>query len=396
MRLFDNATEMSSVGPTRDVSPTMSRLVIADLAPNEERSYVFELPEATIGEHVGYAFLDPTLEVPDVDRSNNVFGPVISSLEGIVINEVFYDPIGMDDPAITGSGAFVELYTTAARDLSGFKLERYRADATLAETYTIPANTSAGPNGFLVLVDGAPTGTNAITVGSIVNGGNDGGALRLVDASGNALDAVAWGTAGDAGVTPFRGETTASFDVREGYSLGRNSVGLDVDNNLSDFFVWRIPTPGALNRVSLTNNADTCADAYLLSDGQQGKFLIEANLGLASNTYSAVDQTQPGCDFSQVSRAGHDQIFSFVVPPGRTASVELNLTEKADIEIDGVLSSSPCENIATSTIGCNPSGTSSFGSLAAGTYYLIVLEDGPISLASMNESYTYVVQIELN
>jgi hypothetical protein len=67
-------------------------------------------------------------------------------------------------------------------------------------------------------------------------------AVQLVDASGHVVDAIQYGDAG-----PFNaGEGDAATDVVAGQSLSRDYLSSDTQNNLTDFYVTDLPTPGTI------------------------------------------------------------------------------------------------------------------------------------------------------
>ena len=338
-----------------------------------------------IGNYSSWVLVDPLSANPDLNRSNNVGGPVSAQISGVVINEVFYDSQGAD------TATFVELYGLPGLDVSGWRLEEVDGASGSVDPFTLPASTIIPANGYLVVGDGSVANED-VDAGSWADLQNGPDNVVLKDASGVVVDAVGWGSFASA---TFAGEGNPSIDVGQGYAIGRDLESIDTEDNAQDFFAWRVPTPGEPNVLGLTNSADTCADAFTLSDGMAGRFLIESSIGGLANNYTALDTSASGCAASFGTLAGADQVFAFVVPAGKTANVTLDLDDRASVDIDAALTANPCSSLNMGLVGCNAIFTDTFTGLAAGTYYLVVFEDSSTYQSSASEPYRYEIEISL-
>jgi PKD repeat protein len=361
-------TDTIPVGSTHTVSVTRSNL--------------------GVGNYNAWALVDPEEYNPDLDRTNNAGGPSSFSIESLLINEFMYRTAGAD------TGTFVELYGTPGMDISGYTLEGVNgADGSVYDTLSFTTGTTIPADGFLVIGDGTVAGEDITDSFVDLQNGHDN--LILKDDAGVVLDAVGYGDFSSAPGN-FVGEGTAVANSPDDYSLGRNAAVVDTDDNSADFYFWREPTPGAQNALALTNDADTCADAYELSNGESGRFLVQGDLGGLSNDFTSLAAGGSGtCSATGTSFSGPDQVFSFTVPTGMSADVVLDLDDNANIDLDSVLTASPCSSLDTGFVGCNIGFAETFTGLAAGTYYLVILEDAASTSAGTSEPYEYVVDIDL-
>ncbi|WP_127792590.1 lamin tail domain-containing protein [Agromyces sp. LHK192] len=99
--------------------------------------------------------------------------PALAADAGVVVNEIWYDGVPADA---------IELYNTSAEpvDVSGWKVQ----DDKLTETGVIPAGTTIGPGGFLVLAKDATPG--------FPFGLGKGDAVTLLDAADVVVDSYAY------------------------------------------------------------------------------------------------------------------------------------------------------------------------------------------------------------
>jgi hypothetical protein len=320
---------------------------------------------------------------PDLDRSNNIGGPVNAQVAGLVINEVYYDSPSTD------TATFVEIYGLPGLDLSGYVLEEIDGNAAVGDPFTLPQGTVIPADGYLVVGDGTVVNedVNAGAWADLQNGPDN---LVLKDNNGVVIDSVGWG---DFTAASFFGEGSSTTDASAGYSIGRDVESIDTDDNADDFYMWRVPTPGAVNAVSFVNDADTCADAYLISDGVNGRFVIEGNLGGTTNNYTALDNTASGCAAANATLGGADQVLSFTVPAGQTGEVFLDLDDNASVDIDVALTGDPCSSLNMGLVGCNVVLSDTYSNLAPGTYYLVVFEDSTTFQSSQDEPYRYEIEL---
>ncbi len=357
------------VGSTITVSTTVSNLAVGDYTP--------------------YVYADVYADNPDLDRTNNVASAQTFSVVSVLINEVLYQTAGHD------TGTFVELYGTPGMDLSGYKLDGINgADGSRYGSYTIPNGTTMPADGYLVIGDG--TVANEDLTDPFVDLQNGPDSVALEDPSGAVLDALGYGDF-SAAPSNFAGEGSAVGDAPDDYSLGRDLVSTDTDDNSADFFMWRQPTPGGPNVPTLTNSADTCTDAYSIADGVSGKFIFSGDVGGLTNDYTSLAAGGSGtCAATGNTFGGPDQVFSFTIPSGKTGDVDLTLYDYANVDLDSVLTGDPCDSLDSGFVGCSYVGTETFTGLAAGTYYVVVLEDASTSQAGASEPYDYVVNITLH
>jgi hypothetical protein len=138
---------------------------------------------------------------------------------------------------------FIELYNACATpaDLSGYKLVYRSATGTTDIELLAFTSQSVPSSGYLVVGQTNYTGTAAVryTASGMAAAG---GGVALLDASGNIIDSVGYGTAANAYV-----EGTAAPAPPSGQSIARQPNGHDGNNNGSDFSVAATPTPGAAN-----------------------------------------------------------------------------------------------------------------------------------------------------
>ena len=156
-----------------------------------------------------------------------------------VISEVLYDAAGTDN-----GNVFVELFGTPGTLLDGLLLEGVNGtDGSVYRSVllagTIPAD------GIFVIGDDSGDGTSLVGQADLVadidfQNGPD--SIQLRD-SGGVLDALGYG---DFSTAIFAGEGSAAPDAAPGQSLARFNPWLDSDNNLSDFLVLDVPSPGAV------------------------------------------------------------------------------------------------------------------------------------------------------
>jgi hypothetical protein len=167
----------------------------------------------------------------------------------IVINEVFYDAVGVD----TNGDVFIELAGTPNGDISAYKLYLVNGDdGVIKDTITMPVGSKMQADGLFVIADsktGSPGVTNVSSADMIENFDPQNGpdCVQLVDEAGGLIDAVAYGDIAAAvaenGLECVEGEPAAT--VPSGSSLSRKS-GVDANNNFLDFSALNPPSPHIL------------------------------------------------------------------------------------------------------------------------------------------------------
>jgi hypothetical protein len=156
-----------------------------------------------------------------------------------VISEVLYDAAGTDN-----GNVFVELFGPPGTLLDGLLLEGVNgADGVVYRSVllagTIPSD------GIFVIGDDSGDGTSLVIDVDLIRevdfqNGPDSIVLR---AGSIVLDALGYG---DFGGGVFAGEGSAAADVPGGSSLARFNPAVNTHNNMLDFVVLDLPTPGSV------------------------------------------------------------------------------------------------------------------------------------------------------
>ena len=154
-----------------------------------------------------------------------------------VISEVLYDAAGTDN-----GNVFVELFGTPGTLLDGLLLEGVNGtDGGVYESVLLAGIIPA--DGIFVIGDDSGNGTSLVgQADQIVDvdfqNGPDSIVLR---GSSGVLDALGYG---DFSAGIFAGEGSAAPDAAPGQSLARFNPWFDSDDNLGDFQLLDVPTPG--------------------------------------------------------------------------------------------------------------------------------------------------------
>lgn len=200
--------------------------------------------------------------------------------DNVVINEVYGG--GGNNGAVFNRD-FVELYnpTSGEIDVSGWSINQYAKNATVANTYRLPAGTIIAAKGSIVIgFAGGSTGDNlpeGILDGSKgVNFSTKRGGAELTDPEGNRIDLLAWGT--DSKVN--EGEK-ASAPTGNAESWKRIQTGVDTDDNSKDFEL-ATPTPEILPGES-SSQADEFAPVAAPAPTVDLKALPEAKSLIANS-----------------------------------------------------------------------------------------------------------------
>jgi len=156
-----------------------------------------------------------------------------------VLSEVYYDAPGTDDGLV-----FVELHGAPGTDLAGLVIEGINGSGgsvtvSLALSGLIPAD------GLFVVADADSGGLSAVAGADLLldfdfQNGPDSVLLR---SETGVLDALGYGAFGAGDV--FAGEGGPAPDPAAGSSLARVFADLDTDDNVADFQVLGVPTPGS-------------------------------------------------------------------------------------------------------------------------------------------------------
>lgn len=158
-----------------------------------------------------------------------------------LISEVLYDAAGADNGAV-----FVELAGAPDTSLDGFRLEGVNgADGSVY--LTVPLTGTIAASGVFTVADDSGDGTSAIAGADLITNfdfQNGPDSIVLRDGTGAVRDALGYGDF-PAG-TVFAGEGRPAPDAAAGSSLARAPGLIDRNDNLLDFSVLDVPTPGAV------------------------------------------------------------------------------------------------------------------------------------------------------
>lgn len=166
----------------------------------------------------------------------------------VVINELLYDAVGSD----TDGNLFIELKGTPEGNISGYKINFINGDdGKVTGSISISNGGKIPSDGILVIADtktGSTTSSNVANVDILANFDPQNGpdAVQLLNAKGGLIDALCYGET--AVKTAENGlamcEGAPAPDVSSGESLERPFDMEDSGDNLTDFAVMAMPTPG--------------------------------------------------------------------------------------------------------------------------------------------------------
>ncbi len=385
VRFYDDL----AAAPDDQTSASMSQSVSMTVPAGGTTTVTATSLNRPVGVYSAWAYVDPLRANPDRDRSNNIIGPQGYSVDVLVINEVMVATTGSDE------GVFVELFGRPGLDLSGYVLEEVNGSNGAVDAFTIPNGTVIPADGFIVIGDATTPNVDVVTPWADLQNGPD--SVVIKDTQGAVQDAVGYGAFGPGDT--FEGEGTTAGEAGDDYSLGRDAASLDTGDNAADFYSWSSPTPGEPNAQPGTG--ETCGSGIALSDGRDGRFLVEGTLTGKANDFTSLDDSADST-CSLVSNAatlgGSDQAFSFEVPAGRTGSVELTLFDSAARDLDSVLVRAPCAaSLTTNVVGCSvftgASLSETFTGLTPGTYHVILFEDADTYSGTSDADFSYVVEL---
>lgn len=154
-----------------------------------------------------------------------------------ILYEVLYDGQGAD-----ADDVFTEIYGMPGTSLDGWSLRGI--NGSTGATYRTVSLTGAviPSDGLLVIGTSSAAGTVLLArdFTARVDWQNGPDAVQLLDASGAVIDALQYGDAGSYGA----GEGAFAPDVLAGWSLTRDLLATDTDDNAYDFAPSSTPTPG--------------------------------------------------------------------------------------------------------------------------------------------------------
>lgn len=186
----------------------------------------------------------------------------------IVINEIFYDPIGSD----TGN-EWIELYNNGDTDIDLEGAIIQVAGAEYSDKFTFPHYILRAHRYVLI---GEQNVTEAIFTTNLVmqNGDTGTDGVRYVSPDGTYTDTVLYDSPNTSHLTDDDNAIGSSFapDVAAGCSLARIKDGYDTNNCEEDFIEESNPTPGLPNRVQI----DYGIEGIFLNEDTNPPLLIAA------------------------------------------------------------------------------------------------------------------------
>jgi hypothetical protein len=166
----------------------------------------------------------------------------ITTPDEIVINEILFNDDGSDD------NAFIELYGEPGVSLLGYTLIGINGNNG-QEYQAIELEGNIGQDGFFVIALSGSTSGEIIAAADMLSlsadyqNGPDNVILRW---GTTVIDALGYGIFDE--TETFAGEGNPAANVpSSGYSLGRDLLSTDTDDNASDFSAYQTPTPGIAN-----------------------------------------------------------------------------------------------------------------------------------------------------
>ncbi|MGD8311537.1 MAG: hypothetical protein PVJ66_02995 [Gammaproteobacteria bacterium] len=156
-----------------------------------------------------------------------------------VISEVLYDAAGTDN-----GNVFVELFGTPGTVLDGLLLEGI--NGTDGSSYmTVTLGGTIPGDGVFVIADDSGDGSSFVVNADLVADVDFQNAPDSIVLRGDSgiLDALGYG---DFSSAMFAGEGSPAADAPAGSSLARFNPLVDTDDNLADFLILDVPTPGTI------------------------------------------------------------------------------------------------------------------------------------------------------
>ena len=177
-------------------------------------------------------------------------------LAQVVINEVFYDPVGSD-----GAKEWIELFNNSDEIINLLNWKIYSAGSSFKHVLTLP-NIFIQPKGFLLITEDSTSKTDIKSKLAFQNGGGATDAIKLTNADESYLDIVFYDQPNSNNLLNENGVISKSFapDVKSGNSLARYQDGYDTNSSKDDFFESNKPTPKEDN---ILKKPDPNRDKYI-------------------------------------------------------------------------------------------------------------------------------------
>lgn len=161
-----------------------------------------------------------------------------SSIAGsaVLIQEVYYDQLGAD-----GDAVFTELWGTPGLSLDGWSLVAINQGGVTYRVVNLMGGTIPTDGIFVISTTNAVSSLFTVSnfVGNVDWQNGPGDTIELRDDSNALIDALSYGVANVGGY----GEGSPAIGAAEGYSLSRDELGTDTNDNGLDFSAV-LPTPG--------------------------------------------------------------------------------------------------------------------------------------------------------
>ena len=158
------------------------------------------------------------------------------AVSAVVIQEVYYDQPGAD-----GDAVFTELRGTPGLSLDGWSLVGINQDGATYRSVHLMGGIIPLDGMFVISTANAEPSLSIVSdlIGNIDWQNGPGDTIELRDESNALIDALRYGEFGVDGY----GEGSPAIGAAEGFSLSRDEMGTDTNDNALDFRAV-LPTPG--------------------------------------------------------------------------------------------------------------------------------------------------------
>jgi len=166
--------------------------------------------------------------------------------QGVVINEVLYDPDGSD------SGyEWIELYNNSDQsvNLNGWMIRKAGSQFELVYAFDLFSGYTIPSHSYFLIGEEFVPDTDLTTSLAFQNGGSETDGIRLISADGLYTDTILYDSP-NANELPDDISNPGEYfapDVSDGNTLARKHDGEDSNNCEIDFFECEDPTPGEAN-----------------------------------------------------------------------------------------------------------------------------------------------------